>query len=181
MQFLSIQVMFKNDTKYYTFKKIEHEVLLLKKLDDNKIFYNNTIYDRNFFYYHKLEGFMEQIYELRDEYIIENLDMIFLRSQTRLSIKQRIKTRIKNTFKFIKGPLRSIKSILYSKRNKNFDFAESESLINFIDYDPTNCDEITGLVKDQYDILVTAYKYEFEYLLDFDLLNPKKKIRKKFF
>ena len=179
MQFLSIQTMFKNDTKYYTFKKIEHEVLLLKKLDDNKIFYNNTIYDRNFFYYHKLEGFMEQIYELRDEYIIENLDMIFLRSQPRLSIKQRIKTRIKNTFKFIKGPLRSIKSILYSKRNKNLDL--TEPLINFIDYDPTNCDEITGLVKDQYDILVTAYKYEFEYLLDFDLLNPKIKLEKNSF
>ena len=38
----------KNNTTKYTFKKADHEVVLLKKLEDDTIFYNNTIYEKNF-------------------------------------------------------------------------------------------------------------------------------------
>jgi len=72
MRITLITYSYKKKTKYYTFKQSEHELVLLKKLEDNKIFYNNSIYDTNFFYYYKLEGFIEKIYKLRNEYIQEN-------------------------------------------------------------------------------------------------------------
>ena len=53
-------------TSYYTFKQEEHELVLLKKLDDNKIIYNSQIYDKDFFEYYKLEAFVQKIYDIRD-------------------------------------------------------------------------------------------------------------------
>ena len=44
----------KSNTKYYTFKQEEHEIVLLKKLDDNKISYNSQIYENDFFEYFEL-------------------------------------------------------------------------------------------------------------------------------
>lgn len=56
----------KINTSYYTFKKEEHETVLLKKLDDNKISYNSQIYENDFFEYYKLESFVQKIYDIRD-------------------------------------------------------------------------------------------------------------------
>jgi len=56
----------KSNTKYYTFKQEEHEIVLLKKLDDNKISYNSQIYENDFFEYYKLEAFVQKIYDIRD-------------------------------------------------------------------------------------------------------------------
>ena len=134
-----------NDTKYYTFKKVEHELVLLKKLEDDKIFYNYTIYEKDFFYYHKLEGFIEQIYELRNDFISMRLNKIFadhMESKTRQQL--------------LRG--------------------DQQIFINFIEFDPNNCDEINDLTLDQYIVLVNGYTYNFFYELPFDLLNPKIKI-----
>src|SRR3990167_2905768 len=49
-----------DDAQYYTFKKAEHELVLLKKLEDEKIFYNDTLYEKDFFYYHKLDEFIQK-------------------------------------------------------------------------------------------------------------------------
>jgi hypothetical protein len=51
---------------YYTFKKEEHEIVLLKKLDDNKISYNSQTYEKDFFEYYKLEAFVQKVYDIRD-------------------------------------------------------------------------------------------------------------------
>jgi hypothetical protein len=125
-----------NDTPYYTFKKAEHELVLLKKLEDEKIFYNNTLYEKDFFYYHKLDDFIQKIYTLRNEYIQTNFNWYF------------------NTKK--------------SSDPVNF------PIIKYFEFDPDNSDEIPYLTKYQYDILVTAYKYEFAYPLTEDLLDPEK-------
>jgi hypothetical protein len=183
MNLLAIKEIFKikNNTKYYTFKKAEHEMVLLKKLEDNKIFYNNKIYDQDFFYYHKLDGFMEQIYEVRDEYINEHLNAMFFKiprvhktvRQTLRSIKDGVTKGVKTT---IRWTGKSIKSIF--NRTKKAKVEPNFYFVNFIVYDPNNCDEITNLVKEQYDVLVKAYKYEFEYKSLIDLLNPKRKLKK---
>lgn len=55
--------------KYYTFKKEQHELILLKKTDDNKIIYNGCRYEKEFFYYDKLEKLLIYINELRDKEI----------------------------------------------------------------------------------------------------------------
>ena len=135
----------KNDPRYYTFKKVEHEKVLLKRLEDNKIFYNDKIYDQDFFYYHKLEGFMEQIYELRDDYIQENLDELVDPTKPNLRPRERVKEVIRNIRNFIRDCIESLKFWKY----RNTIDAPIEPLIQFIKYDPNNCDEITGLVKAQ--------------------------------
>ena len=43
-------------------------------------------------------------------------------------------------------------------------------------FDPNESDEISNLTLSQYEILVKAYKYEFEYQLKFDLVNPDIKL-----
>ena len=160
----------KNDPRYYTFRKAEHETVLLKRLEDNKIFYNNAIYDKDFFYYHKLEGFMEQIYQLRDEYIQDNFHKLIVNESPSPRPRERIKLAGMNSKDLIK---KFINSLQFWKQRDNYNPLDHGPLIRFIKYDPNNCDEITGLVKAQYDILVKAYKYEFSYDLPFDLLNPK--------
>ena len=47
-----------------------------------------------------------------------------------------------------------------------------------VTFDPNKSDEISNLTISQYEILVKAYKYEFEYQLKFDLLNPDIKLNK---
>jgi len=66
-----------DDAQYYTFKKAEHELVLLKKLEDEKIFYNDTLYEKDFFYYHKLDDFIQKIYTLRNEFIQNNFTWYF--------------------------------------------------------------------------------------------------------
>lgn len=130
----------KDTTKYYTFKKSEHELILLKKLEDDKIFYNNTIYEKNFLYYHKLEAFVQKIYDLRDHFIEINFNFYF--------------SNLKRIFMMFQVPIIKI-------FNSNFDF--------------NNNDEIHNLTIEQYDILVKAYKYEFNYEPKIDLLNKYKR------
>src|SRR3990167_6720462 len=67
-----------DDAQYYTFKKAEHELVLLKKLEDEKIFYNDTLYEKDFFYYHKLDDFIQKIYTLRNEFIQNNFTWYFI-------------------------------------------------------------------------------------------------------
>lgn len=130
----------KKNIEKYTFNKEEHEIILLKKLDDNKIFYNNIIYEENFLYYHKLEHFINKIYRLRDEFII-------------LSFKAQYKSLIKN------------------KKSKKYFYGYKGKYVNL------NAILRKGALLDrwQYDILVKAYKYEFIYLLDYDLLDSNRK------
>lgn len=70
MNVTKINYFFKsNSVETYTFKRSEHEVILLKKLDDNKIFYNNITYEPEFFHYNELEHSIQFIYDFRDEFI----------------------------------------------------------------------------------------------------------------
>lgn len=64
--------------KYYTFKKSEHEVIYIKKLEDNKIFYNNYIYDENFFFYHKLNALFDHLNQYREEWLKEKFNRYYL-------------------------------------------------------------------------------------------------------
>lgn len=63
--------------KLYNFNKSDYEIIYLKKLEDNKIFYNNVIYPENFFYYHKLTELFQHINEQRDFYIKKNFEEYF--------------------------------------------------------------------------------------------------------
>lgn len=116
--------------QYYTFKRSEHEFILLKKLDDNKIIYNNTIYDKDFFHYHKLELFISKIYELRNDYINKSILLYY-----------EYLSQLKGT-----GMLRTFKVIHEEER-----------------------DEWINLTEVQYSILLKAYKYEFPYMLKYNL------------
>jgi hypothetical protein len=106
------------ENKYYNFNKNEHELVLLKKLDDNKIFYNNTIYEKDFFYYHKLEAFIQKIYDLRTEFIQREF-MAYL-------------TIVQDSAKFAKAPL-----------IKFFDF----NLTNFDEVNDLTYDQYKVLIK----------------------------------
>jgi len=66
MKITSLINYFTKNYTYYTFKEEEHAIVLLKKLDDNKICYNSQVYDKNFFEYYKLEAFVQKIYDARD-------------------------------------------------------------------------------------------------------------------
>lgn len=58
----------------YTFKRVEHELIILKKLEDDKIFYNGTIYEKDFFHYHKLAHSLQFIFDFRDDFIRTELN-----------------------------------------------------------------------------------------------------------
>lgn len=58
----------------YTFKRSDHEFIILKKLEDNKIFYNGTIYEPEFFHYHKLAHSLQFIFDFRDDFIRTELN-----------------------------------------------------------------------------------------------------------
>lgn len=169
----------KSSTIKYTFKKADHEVVLLKKLEDDKIFYNNTIYEKDFLYYHKLDAFIQQIYDLRNEYINENFKN--LNSQCNgvptsvgiITILPKIKS---NKFFLIRAKNKiKEKLIPFFNKLKFFFFVPPMEVVTF---DPNKSDEISNLTISQYEILVKAYKYEFEYQLKFDLLNPDIKLNK---
>lgn len=125
---------------YYTFKKSEHELVLLKKCEDDKIFYNNKLYEKDFFYYHKLDDFIQKIYTLRNEFIENNFHYFFS----------------------------------FSRKFFMFKFP----IIKYFEFDPNNSDEIKNLTRDQYELLIKAYKYEFEYTPFEDLLDSEKNHRK---
>jgi len=167
----------KNNTTKYTFKKADHEVVLLKKLEDDTIFYNNTIYEKNFLYYHKLDAFIQQIYDLRNEYIHEKFNILNSQSNgaptpvgiitigPKASSDQYFFIRFKNKLKK--------KVTLFFNNLKSFFFVPPMEVAKF---DPNESDEISNLTLSQYEILVKAYKYEFEYQLKFDLVNPDIKL-----
>jgi hypothetical protein len=69
----------KNKNKLFTFRESEHEIVFLKKLDDNKIFYNNNIYDENFLDYNRLERFVKFINKYRELYINESFKKHIIR------------------------------------------------------------------------------------------------------
>jgi hypothetical protein len=62
----------KNKKNLFTFRESEHEIVFLKRLGDNKIFYNNNIYDENFLDYDRLERFVKFINKYREIYINES-------------------------------------------------------------------------------------------------------------
>jgi hypothetical protein len=142
MKVTFINNFFKSTTdKYYTFKKSEHELILLKQFEDGKIFYNNKLYDKDFFYYHKLDNFVQKIYQLRNEFIKDGFSFYF--------------SSLQKLFRVFRVPF-----------------------IELWEFDPNDSsDEIHNLTRDQYEILVKAYKYEFDYLPRIDLLNPYKKFK----
>jgi hypothetical protein len=127
----------KEEEVYYTFDKNEHELVLLKKLDDDKIFYNNRIYEKDFFYYHKLEAFVQKIYDLRNTFIQTNFFTYLSYARTAYMLFR---------YPFIK----------------------------FFDFTSTNFDKVINVTRDQYEILIKAYKYEFDYEPTVDLLDPEK-------
>lgn len=112
----------KNRRKLFTFRESEHELVLLKRLDDNKIFYNNNIYDENFLDYNRLELFIKFINKHREQYINESFKKHI--------INMSAQGRTAHVFYFKSG---------YK-------------------------DEWKRLTKEQYDILVNAYKYNFPYV-----------------
>lgn len=78
LKFFKTKNKFLIEHKYYTFKRSEHEPVYIKKLEDNKIFYNNYIYDENFFYYDKLNALFEHINQYRDEWLKDKFNRYFL-------------------------------------------------------------------------------------------------------
>lgn len=55
--FFNFKRKYKPKVKTYHFDRARYELILLKKLEDNKIFYNGIIYEPDFLHYHKLDAF----------------------------------------------------------------------------------------------------------------------------
>lgn len=134
-----------NKEDFLIFKKSEHELVLLKRLENNKIFYNSQIYDNDFFYYNKLESFINIIYDLRNRYIEEQLNRLFDDIEA--------------------NDYENILNIIPLSISEEKDF--------FVRYDINhlNEDEIEGLNILQYEIFKRAYSYNFVYPYNYDLLN----------
>lgn len=66
---------------FYTFIESDNERVILKRLEDNKIFYNGVIYDENFFDYDRLNRFVTFINYYRDHYINQEFKRIFDRER----------------------------------------------------------------------------------------------------
>ena len=75
--FFNFKRKYKVKHKTYHFDRTRYELILLKQLEDNKIFYNGIIYESNFLHYHKLDAFVQKIYALRDEYILRNFQILY--------------------------------------------------------------------------------------------------------
>lgn len=56
----------RNKYKYYTFVEKEHEVILLQRLEDNRILFFGQIYESDFFHYEILEAKVNSLYAHRD-------------------------------------------------------------------------------------------------------------------
>jgi|JI61114C2RNA_FD_contig_61_1996299_length_2823_multi_6_in_0_out_0_1 hypothetical protein len=146
--FFNFKRKYKIKTKTYHFDKSRYELILLKQLEDNKIFYNGTIYESDFLYYHKLETFVKKIYALRDEYILRHFQLLSRRELKRLK-------KFSKKYNFINQEW-----IPYSKPYKVFktvdDILKEGNTFNAY----------------QINILINAFRYTFHYSLDYDLLDP---------
>ena len=138
VQTCALPISLKSKNEFYTFKLSDHERIFIKRLDDNKIFYNNFIYDKDFFFYEQLIKLIIHINKCRDDFIKE-------------SFKRYIDY---NIYSNAKG-IRLLKVISFS-----------------LDYN----NECQNLTKEQYDILVKAYNYEFYYEHLYDFFHPWKEI-----
>lgn len=56
-------------SKFYTFKISDYNTIYFKKLQNNKIFYNNFIYDQDFFYHDKFNRLNDFVENCRQQYI----------------------------------------------------------------------------------------------------------------
>lgn len=146
--FINFKRKYKVKPKTYHFDRSRYELILLKQLEDNKIFYNGIIYEQNFLYFHKLEAFVKKIYALRDEYILKHFQLLSRKELKRLKKRSKKYNFINQTW------------IPYSKPYKIFktidDILKEGNTFNAY----------------QIKVLVNAFRYTFHYSLDYDLLDP---------
>jgi hypothetical protein len=140
----------KYEPKYYTFKRVDHELVLLKKLEDDKIFYNNTIYEKDFLYYHKLEAFIQKIYDLRDEFIESSLYTYVMSSRKYLML---FKSSITKFFYFDSNKCDEIENLTFEQyeifvKAYKYEF-EYKPLIDLLNPDKKyNKGQVRPIIKD---------------------------------
>jgi len=147
--FFNFKRKYKPKVKTYHFDRARYELILLKKLEDNKIFYNGIIYEPDFLHYHKLDAFVQKIYTLRDEYILKHFQLL-----SRKKLK-----RIK-------------------KCSRKYNFMNQEWITHNLQK-PKIYKDIDDILQEgntfneyQINILISAFRYTFHYPLDYDLLDP---------
>lgn len=133
---------FKNKTTYYTFreKDFENYYPLLEKLEDGRFKFDNNIYDADFLDFQKVECYLQIFYNKRLEYINENFKLIYERYERSCS---------KNHKRFL-----SLNSIKNSPKLDKVKIKRFEPNLHDIWYD---------LTLEQYEILVNAYCFDFEF------------------
>jgi len=146
--FFNFKRKYKVKHKTYHFDRTRYELILLKQLEDNKIFYNGIIYESNFLHYHKLDAFVQKIYALRDEYILRNFQILYRKEIKRSKKFSRKYNFINQEWIPYKYPYKIFKSVDDILKEGN----------TFNSY--------------QIKILVNAFRYTFHYSLDYDLLDP---------
>lgn len=146
--FFNFKNKYKVKHKTYKFDRARYELILLKQLEDNKIFYNGIIYESNFLHYHKLDAFVQKIYALRDEYILRNFQVLSRKELKRLKKFNRKYNFINQEWMPYKYPYKMFKNVDDILKEGN----------TFNSY--------------QIKVLVNAFRYTFHYSLDYDLLDP---------
>lgn len=119
-------------TTRYTFNKKDYQnkIVFLKRLKNGKIFFDNKIYDKDFFYYKRLRKCIKNFYIYQYKYIIREFDRILEE---------------------------------YNKNKLNMSFYERYKYGLKVKYYNPKKKIIKNLTKEQYDVLVNAFTFNFTF------------------
>ena len=132
--------------KRYSFKESDYKdsYVFLKRLEDGRIFYNNQIYEKDFFDYERLEHSMKIFYNIRNEYINTKLKKLVLLYEGYYYMGKNERTR------------EDIECMLTLPRLMEFNAATTV-------FDITSKTEWENLTHEQFIIIRDGYTFEFIY------------------